>query len=425
MRSLPRPIIIALLTCIVTVILVNFSSVTYGRELLYLKINIVSVSLILLTIFLTVIIIQAQFFVNYRISLQKMFILLLFRLIFTFSTSSLIIFYFYFEWSLIPIFLIVIGWGYQPERLLARMALFFYTIFASLPLLVIILNRYIEINRFEFTISSIVDPNVFSTWSTFMYIFFTGAFLVKFPMFMVHMWLPKAHVEAPVSGSIILAGVLLKLGGYGLRRVSIFLDKPWIQIVLFSLILLGGGLLGVLCLAQSDIKVVIAYSSVVHISLVIIGFLSLLPIGGEGGIMIMIAHGFCSSAIFAGANIIYERSHSRRYLINTGFLMYYPFFRILWFILIVANFGGPFTYNLLGEILLILNIRYINLSLMVCICLLSLFSAGYSLILYRRTQQGQAGNICNLFSSFTAREYVLLVMHIWVLVILPLNSIIT
>jgi len=247
------------------------------------------VSLILLTIFLTVIIIQAQFFVNYRISLQKMFILLLFRLIFTFSTSSLIIFYFYFEWSLIPIFLIVIGWGYQPERLLARMALFFYTIFASLPLLVIILNRYIEINRFEFTISSIVDPNVFSTWSTFMYIFFTGAFLVKFPMFMVHMWLPKAHVEAPVSGSIILAGVLLKLGGYGLRRVSIFLDKPWIQIVLFSLILLGGGLLGVLCLAQSDIKVVIAYSSVVHISLVIIGFLSLLPIGGEGGIMIMIA----------------------------------------------------------------------------------------------------------------------------------------
>ena len=408
-----------------TIILTNFSSVIKRTAFLFLKSNIVSVSLILLTVFLTVIIIQAQFFVNYSTSLQKIFILLLCSLIFTFRTSNLIMFYFYFEWSLIPIFLIVMGWGYQPERLAARIALFFYTIFASLPLLLIIFNRYIEMNRFDFAVSDMMDPKIFSTWSTFIYLFFSAAFLVKFPMFIVHIWLPKAHVEAPVSGSIILAGVLLKLGGYGLIRVSLFLDKTWIQILLFSLILFGGGLLGIVCLAQRDIKVVIAYSSVVHISLVIIGFLSLLSIGIDGGIMIIIAHGFCSSAMFAGANMIYERSHSRRYLINTGYLIYYPFFRVLWFTLIVANFGGPFTYNLLGEILLILNLRYINLSLIICICLLSLFSAGYSLILYRRTQQGQAGNIGNLFSVFTTREYMLLGMHIWVLISFPLNAIIS
>lgn len=128
---------------------------------------------------------------------------------------------------------------------------------------------------------------------------------------------------------MILAGILLKLGGYGLYRIFVYTRVSRFRRVIFSFTLIGGGLLGILCLSQRDLKVVIAYSSVVHISLVIIGFLTLSKLGLEGGIIIILAHGLCSSGIFAGANIIYERRHSRSYFLNTGNLITTPFFSIL------------------------------------------------------------------------------------------------
>lgn len=149
-------------------------------------------------------------------------------------------------------------------------------------------------------------------------IFIILAFLVKFPIYSVHLWLPKAHVEAPVSGSIILAGVLLKLGGYGIIRFY-FINDYSINLYIFcGLTLMGASLLSMLCMVNSDIKVVIAYSSVVHMALVIRGLLSLSLWGIEGGFMIIVAHGICSRGIFFGANLIYERSHSRRYFLNSG-----------------------------------------------------------------------------------------------------------
>ena len=192
--------------------------------------------------------------------------------------------------------------------------------------------------------------------SKFLWLIRILAFLVKFPIYLVHLWLPKAHVEAPVSGSIILAGVLLKLGGYGILRLVSITNVNIFICQLFSLALVGGGILRVLCIIQSDIKVVIAYSSVVHIALVIAGVLRLTKWGFEGTMIIILAHGVCSSGIFAAANLIYERSHSRRFFFNHGLLNRRRIFRIFWFILIVANFGGPFTYNLLGEVVLILNL---------------------------------------------------------------------
>lgn len=163
-------------------------------------------------------------------------------------------------------------------------------------------------------------------------------------------------MEAPVAGSIILAGVLLKLGGYGIIRIIIIINISIMSSVYCIISIWGGAILRVMCLRHSDIKLLIAYSSVVHIALVIAGFLSSNRWGVEGGIIIIIAHGACSSGIFAQANIIYERRHSRRLILNKGYLNLVPTISAVWFILIVGNFGGPFTLNLIGEILLIVRV---------------------------------------------------------------------
>lgn len=238
------------------------------------------------------------------------------------------------------------------------------------------------------------------------------AFLVKFPMYGTHLWLPKAHVEAPVAGSIILAGVLLKLGGYGIMRIRRSFNLNWVWVQLFSLSLLGGGVLRILCLTQRDIKVVIAYSSVVHMALVIVAVLFLTNWGLEGGLIIMVAHGVCSSGIFAAANIIYERSHSRRFYFNRGYLNRMPVFSTIWFILIVANFGGPFIYNLLGEIILIINVASIRNPALIILCLLSFFSAAYSIVLYRSTNQGQIKVFMCQNKLFRLREALILFSHV-------------
>jgi len=391
----------------------------------YLSCDTVSCSLVLLTVYLTFIIMVAHFTPPFKKALHALFVLLLLGLLGTFSTPGTLTFYFFFEWSLIPIFLILMGWGYQPERLVAGLALLLYTLFASLPILLIIIKVFFECYTTQFYVLTTLANLSFVRRNKYVFIFLVLAFLVKFPIFLFHLWLPKAHVEAPVSGSIILAGILLKLGGYGLIRFCRLLSISASSEGFISVTLLGGGALGVLCLSQRDMKVVIAYSSVVHISLVIVGFLALLGWGIEGGIIIIIAHGACSSGMFAGANIIYERSHSRRYFINRGNLVFSPLFSLLWLILVVANFGGPFTYNLLGEILLIINLGSICYFLLLRVCLLSFFSAAYRLVLYSSTQQGQTNNVGLHLLPVNTREVTAIVSHCWPLFIIPLNSIIT
>lgn len=366
----------------------------------------------MLTIWLIFLIVLCQKHVQYKNLIHLTVFRLIFRLLLTFTTSNLFIFYFFFEWSLIPIFLIIMGWGYQPERIKARLSLFFYTLFASLPLLLAILTimswRILPKIRFLLNITN----------RRFLSLITIFAFLVKFPMYGTHLWLPKAHVEAPVAGSIILAGVLLKLGGYGIIRIRRSFNLNWVWVQLFSLSLLGGGVLRILCLTQRDIKVVIAYSSVVHMALVIVGVLFITNWGLEGGLIIMVAHGVCSSGIFAAANIIYERRHSRRFYFNRGYLNRMPVFSTIWFILIVANFGGPFIYNLLGEIILIINVALIRNPALIILCLLSFFSAAYSIILYRSTNQGQIKVFMCQNKLFRLREALILFSHVWPLLFL-------
>jgi len=239
--------------------------------------------------------------------------LTLLALLACFKAEDLLSFYYWFEVALIPIFILVLGWGYQPERLGAALYIFFYTLAASLPLLMLILYSRGELGGAGFTACPAERGGEAG------HLFWVLAFMVKLPVFLVHLWLPKAHVEAPVSGSIILAGLMLKLGGYGLFLVSGWVFQRvtllgWV----FSGALVGGAAAALIILRLADVKVIIAYSSVVHMGMVAAAVLGVRGAGLWGALLMMLAHGLTSSGMFSGANIIYERRHSRRIVRNKG-----------------------------------------------------------------------------------------------------------
>ena len=385
---------------------------------IYFNIDLVSISLIILRIWILILIILRQFSNIFINSIYFIFFILNLRLVFSFLSNNIIIFYFFFEWSLIPIFFIIMGWGYQLERLKSRFILLIYTLFASLPLLIIILIIYNNFYLINF--NYIIIINFLNLSNLYLLIIFLS-FLVKFPMFFFHQWLPKAHVEAPVRGSIILAGVLLKLGGYGIIRLLFFLNKNLFIKIIIIFSLIGGRILRIICLINRDLKVIIAYSSVVHMALIIINLFSKNFWRINGRIIIIIRHGLCSSGMFSCANIFYERSHSRIIIINKNNLNYFPRISVFWFILCIANFGGPFTYNLLSEILLIIGLSYINYINLFFILFISFFSAAYRLILYSNTQQGVNNNLYFSINNINMREIINLFSHSWILLFFLLS----
>nr|YP_010988656.1 NADH dehydrogenase subunit 4 [Allanaspides helonomus]WOR80948.1 NADH dehydrogenase subunit 4 [Allanaspides helonomus] len=344
---------------------------------------------------------------------------LLIFLILSFGASNFIFFYISFEASLIPTLMLILGWGYQPERVQAGLYMLFYTLFASLPLLVSLLSIYFDQGTLEMKMVKEASLLEFSSW--LWYLASVSAFIVKMPMFMVHLWLPKAHVEAPVAGSMILAGVLLKLGGYGLIRVLVLFNlvSKSISWVWVGLSLVGGVMVSLMCLRQVDMKALIAYSSVAHMSLVLSGLMVLGSWGINGAIMVMVGHGLCSSGLFCIANMVYERLGSRSMLVSKGLLSFMPSMALWWFLLSAGNMAAPPSLNLLGEISLIISVVSWSKISLVMIGFLSFFSAAYSLYMFSLSQHGHFCKTIYSCCSGKVREYLILSLH-W----LPLNMVI-
>nr|AGO28125.1 NADH dehydrogenase subunit 4 [Polytoxus fuscovittatus] len=340
--------------------------------------------------------------------LYFMLLLLLFCLFMTFISLNLFYFYVFFEFSLIPVFLIIFGWGYQPERLSSGFYLIFYTLFVSLPVLIVI---FFIFHDYGCLFMEVMNCNNF-----YFYVFFVMFFMVKMPMFMIHFWLPKAHVEAPIFGSMILAGVLLKLGGYGLFRVIKFMFFFEFSYFIYSLSLIGIIYMAVSCLYQSDMKSMIAYSSIVHMGLVICGIMSYNYFSWFGCLILMLGHGYCSSMLFYLAYLVYCRSFSRNFMINKGLINFSPLLSLMWFLASVNNMGSPFCLNFFGELFLInglisffkFSFLYLFFGLFISCC--------YSIYLYSSINHGVFYKGFNYFFRLSLIEFYIILMHM-----IPLN----
>nr|YP_009040482.1 NADH dehydrogenase subunit 4 [Samariscus latus]AGZ03612.1 NADH dehydrogenase subunit 4 [Samariscus latus] len=345
-------------------------------------------------------------------------------LITAFSATNLLLFYVMFEATLIPTLIIITRWGNQMERLNAGTHILFYTLTGGIPLLVALLVLQTKLGTLSLYVLQLLDPisltsSTHKLWTATCLF----AFLVKLPMYGVHLWLPKAHVEAPVAGSMILAAVLLKLGGYGMIRMMSVME-PLSKDIIYPLIIIslwGMIMTGTICLRQTDTKLLIAYSSVSHMGLVASGVLIQTPWGFAGALIMMISHGLTSSALFCLANTAYERTHSRSMMLVRGMHTLLPLVAAWWLITSLANLALPPLPNLMGELVIMTSLFGWSSWTIILTGLATLITACYTLYLLVTTQRGPVPSHIKSMEPMTTREHLMVSLHLLPLLLLILK----
>nr|BAF43962.1 NADH dehydrogenase subunit 4 [Takydromus tachydromoides] len=353
--------------------------------------------------------------VNRKRGFLLMLVLLQTTLILTFTTSNFVMFYILFETTLIPTLVIITRWGNQAERLSAGLYFLFYTLASSLPLLIALLYLNSKHLHASMELLHLKQPEMLCMSSNFLFwLALLLAFMVKLPLYGLHLWLPKAHVEAPIAGSMVLAAILLKLGGYGLIRISPTLN-PHPSPLMFPIMILA--LWGILmtssiCLRQADLKALIAYSSVSHMGLVIAAIILQTPWSLTGAMTLMIAHGLTSSALFTLANTNYERTHTRTLILVRGLQLVFPLMTTWWLLINLTNMAMPPSINLIGELLIISALFNWSSPTIILTGVGTLLTAVYSLYMFLMTQRGKMSSQFNLLPPTHTREHLLLALHL-------------
>ena len=351
----------------------------------------ISVLFVVLTAFLMPICILASWqAITLRVrEFMIAFLLLECMMIGVFCALDFVLFYLFFEGGLIPMFLIIGVWG-GPRRVYSSFKFFLYTLLGSVLLLLAMIYMYFEVGTTD--IPTLMGYGFSAEAQTWLWLALFASFAVKMPMWPVHTWLPDAHVEAPTAGSVILAGVLLKMGGYGFLRFSLPmlpLASDLFVPLIFTLSVVAVVYTSLVALMQEDMKKLIAYSSVAHMGFVTIGIFTFNTQGIEGGIFQMLSHGIVSAALFLVVGVVYDRIHSREIAHYGGLVNRMPIYAFTFMIFMLASVGLPGTAGFVGEILVLVGVYQVNTWVAALTALGVILGAAYMLWLYRRIIFGQ------------------------------------